>query len=168
MAQSTGRYGKIDPTKPMSPRGVHNWWYRRLVTAEIVPKRTTTDERMHKARHTAGQRVLDHTGNLRPSSNCSDTPRYRQPATSTQTGAWDQLAATMAHVLEDDRPTDNKAYPESFPLRARKPLQTRDKYRQRDSNPCFDPDEGRDCHATMSGSTASVILEIVSLETSVS
>jgi hypothetical protein len=50
MARSTGRYGKVDPTKPMGPPGAHNWWYRRLAAAGIVAKSTTKGQRMHKAR----------------------------------------------------------------------------------------------------------------------
>jgi integrase len=37
----------------------------RGVHAGIVPEGVTSGERMHKARHTAGQRVLDATGNLK-------------------------------------------------------------------------------------------------------
>ena len=51
--------------KPMGDHGLHDWWYRRLTSAGLVPEGTTSGERMHKARHTAGQRVLDHTGNLK-------------------------------------------------------------------------------------------------------
>jgi len=43
----------------------HNWWYRCLQQAGIVPEGTTSGERMHKARHTPGQRLLDATGNLK-------------------------------------------------------------------------------------------------------
>jgi integrase len=53
------------PEKPMSPHGLHLWWYRCLANAGIVPDGTTSGERMHKARHTAGQRMLDTTGNLK-------------------------------------------------------------------------------------------------------
>jgi integrase len=59
-------------------------------------------ERMHKARPTAGQRVLDRTGNLK-------AVQKRLGHTSIQTTGevyadWDihQLAATMADVLGDD------------------------------------------------------------------
>lgn len=45
----------------------------------------------------------------------------------------DQLAATMADVLDDDRPTDNEANPKSFLLNSRKRLQFARVYRQRDS-----------------------------------
>jgi integrase len=48
--------------EPMGVHGLHDWWYQRLAAAAIVPVGTTSGERMHKARHTAGQRVLDKTG----------------------------------------------------------------------------------------------------------
>jgi hypothetical protein len=51
--------------KPMGVHVLHNWWYRCLQRARIVPKGTTSGERIHKARHTAGQRLLDTTGNLK-------------------------------------------------------------------------------------------------------
>lgn len=38
---------------------------QRLAAAGIVPEGTTSGERMHKARDTTGQRVLDTTGNLK-------------------------------------------------------------------------------------------------------
>ncbi|MHB8233259.1 MAG: hypothetical protein ACYDHT_01250 [Solirubrobacteraceae bacterium] len=58
---------------------------------------------MHKARHTAGQRVLDSTGNLK----AVQKPRASSIQTTGDIYAdWDldQLAATMAAVLaeEDD------------------------------------------------------------------
>jgi site-specific recombinase XerC len=49
----------------MGVHGLHDWWYARLQQAGIVPQGVTSGERMHKARHTAGQRVLDATGNLK-------------------------------------------------------------------------------------------------------
>lgn len=51
--------------RPLSDHGMHDWWYRCLADAGIVPEGTTSGERMHKARHSAGQRLLDHTGNLK-------------------------------------------------------------------------------------------------------
>jgi integrase len=54
------------PEKPMSDSaGMHRWWYRCLERAGVVALGTTKGERMHKARHTAGQRVLDATGDLK-------------------------------------------------------------------------------------------------------
>ena len=49
----------------MGGHGLHSWWYRCLFNAGIVPKGIEAGERMHKARHSAGQRLLDATGNLK-------------------------------------------------------------------------------------------------------
>jgi integrase len=53
------------PEKPMGGHGFHDWWYERLEAGGIVPEGTRSGERPHKARHTAGQRMLDATGNLK-------------------------------------------------------------------------------------------------------
>jgi integrase len=50
---------------PMGVHGLHAWWYRCLSRAGLVAEGVTSGERMHKARHTAGQRLLDATGNLK-------------------------------------------------------------------------------------------------------
>jgi site-specific recombinase XerC len=63
--KGNGAMTTADPSKPMGVHGMHSWWYRRLATAGIVPTGTSSGERMHKASHTAGQRVLDATGNLK-------------------------------------------------------------------------------------------------------
>lgn len=55
----------LEPDKPMGDHGLHKWWYRCLACAGIVAEGTTRGEKMHKARHTAGQHLLDHTGNLK-------------------------------------------------------------------------------------------------------
>jgi hypothetical protein len=98
---------------------------------------------MHKARHTAGQRVLDHTGNLEAVQQLLGHASIQTTGDIYTDWDVDQLAATMADVLDDDRPTDNEANPKSFPLRARKPPQTCTKYRQRDSNPCYRRESAR-------------------------
>jgi integrase/recombinase XerC len=51
--------------RAMSSTAMHRWWYRRLEAAGIVATGETAGERMHKARHTAGQRILDSTGDLK-------------------------------------------------------------------------------------------------------
>ena len=51
--------------KPLSAHGLHDWWYGCLQRAGIVAEGVTTGAHMHRARHTAGQRVLDKTGNLK-------------------------------------------------------------------------------------------------------
>jgi site-specific recombinase XerC len=90
------------PEEPMSSNGAHKWWYRCLEKAGIVPKGTNSGERMHKARHTAGQRVLDSTGNLKAVQKLLGHASIQ--TTGDVYAEWDidQLAATMAHVLEHD------------------------------------------------------------------
>jgi integrase len=51
--------------EPMGVHGLHKWWYRCLERAGIVAAGQTSGRKMHMARHTAGQRVLDATGNLK-------------------------------------------------------------------------------------------------------
>jgi integrase len=46
----------------MGVHGLHRWWYACLEQAGVAASgHQTSGERMHKARHTAGQRVLDKT-----------------------------------------------------------------------------------------------------------
>jgi site-specific recombinase XerC len=88
------------PDKPMSANGTHLWWYRCLANAGIVPAGARRGEHMHKARHTAGQRVLDRTGNLKAVQKLLG---HRSIQTTGDIYAdWDidQLAMTMADVLE--------------------------------------------------------------------
>ena len=49
----------------MGDHGLHDWWYGASSGPGSSRPGTTRGERMHKARHTAGQRVLDATGNLK-------------------------------------------------------------------------------------------------------
>jgi integrase len=87
------------PDQPMGDHGLHSWWYACLERAGLVAPGTTSGERMHKARHTAGQRVLDATGNLKA------TQKLLGHASISTTGDvyadWDidQLAETMRLVL---------------------------------------------------------------------
>lgn len=87
------------PEKPMGDHGLHNWWYRCLERAGVVPVGTTSGERMHKARHTAGQRVLDATGNLKAVQELLGHASIQ--TTGDVYSGWSdaQLYATMAHVL---------------------------------------------------------------------
>lgn len=90
------------PEQPMSAHALHRWWYRCLANAGIVPEGTTSGERMHKARHTAGQRLLDATGNLKA------VQRFLGHESIATTGDiyvdFDeaQLAAALTKVLEED------------------------------------------------------------------
>lgn len=87
------------PGFPMGVHGLHDWWYARLEAAGLVQPGTTSGQRMHKARHSAGQRVLDKTGNLKA------VQKLLGHASITTTGDiytdWDidQQAETMREVL---------------------------------------------------------------------
>jgi integrase/recombinase XerC len=90
------------PAQPMGHNGLHRWWYGCLQRAGIVAAGTMSGERMHKARHTAGQRVLDATGNLKAVQKLLGHSSIQ--TTGDVYADWDdaQLAATLAEVLEDD------------------------------------------------------------------
>lgn len=90
------------PELPMGEHGAHNWWYARLTDAGVVAEGTTRGEKMHKARHTAGQRVLDETGNLKAVQKLLGHSSI-QTTGDTYTD-WDeeQLAQTMLSVVEDE------------------------------------------------------------------
>lgn len=60
-SSQTRRY----PDQPIGEHATHDWWYRCLQRAGIVPKGVTRGAKMHGARHTAAQRILDTTGNLK-------------------------------------------------------------------------------------------------------
>lgn len=61
----THRIEQDRPEKPLSSTAVHRWWYACLERAGIAHKGQTSGEKMHKARHSAGQALLDETGNLK-------------------------------------------------------------------------------------------------------
>jgi integrase/recombinase XerC len=104
MAQEKGnQYARIvDPTKPMAVHGLHRWWYRRLEAAGVVATGQTSGERMHKARHTAGQRVLDATGNLKAVQMLLGHSSIQTTGDVYADWDIDQLAATMADVLAEE------------------------------------------------------------------
>lgn len=87
-----------DPTQPLGEHGLHSWWYRRLSAAGVVVPGTTRGQRMHKARHSAAQRVFDESGDIVATqhflghSNVATTQTYVGHET-------DQLHDTMAKVL---------------------------------------------------------------------
>jgi site-specific recombinase XerC len=88
--------------RAMSSAGVHRWWYACLANAGIVPEGTMAGERMHKARHTAGQRVLDASGNLKAVQKLLGHTSIQTTGDIYADWDIDQLAATMADVLAED------------------------------------------------------------------
>jgi integrase len=95
-----------DPEKPMGGHGLHSWWYRALGRAGIVPEGVESRERMHKARHTAGQRLLDHMQNL------NAVQQLLGHSSIATTGdiyvGWDEaaLAASLQSALEAERESE--------------------------------------------------------------
>ena len=90
------------PDDHMSAHSLHDWWYECLERAGIVAAGTTRGERMHKARHTAGQRVLDVTGNMKAVQKLLG---HSVMSTTADTYVdWDieQLTDTMRLVLESE------------------------------------------------------------------
>jgi site-specific recombinase XerD len=102
-ARWRNRYGEKDrPEQPMSAHGLHSWWYAALARAGIVPTGVTSGERMHKARHTAGQMVLDKTGNL---AAVQSLLMHESIQTTGDTYVdWDveRLAVTLADVFAEE------------------------------------------------------------------
>lgn len=89
------------PDRPMGVHGLHNWWYRCLQRAGIVPEGVTRGERMHKTRHTAGQRVLDGTrGNLKAVQRLLGHSSIKTTGDIYTDWDIDQLADVMRELLE--------------------------------------------------------------------
>jgi len=99
-APGAGPYVVEVRDRPMGDHGAHDWWYDRLQAAGIVAAGTTSGERMHKARHTAGQRVLDHTGNLKAVQKLLGHASIQTTGDVYADWDIDQLAATLEIVLE--------------------------------------------------------------------
>lgn len=90
------------PEQPMGEHGAHRWWYGCLERAGIVEPGTTSGERMHKARHTAGQRVLDETkGNLKAAQKLLGHASMQTTADIYVDWDLDQLAETMREVIDE-------------------------------------------------------------------
>lgn len=91
----------VYPERPMGDHGLHSWWYGCLARAGIVAEGQTSGERMHKARHSAGQRVLDQTGNLKAVQKLLGHESIQ--TTGDVYTDWDiqQLADTLAEVIDE-------------------------------------------------------------------
>jgi integrase len=88
--------------EPMGVHGLHKWWYACLARAGVVPKGQTSGERMHKARHTAGQRVLDGTrGNLKAVQKLLGHSSISTTGDIYTDWDIDQLAETLRGLLEE-------------------------------------------------------------------
>jgi site-specific recombinase XerC len=83
----------------MGVHGMHLWWYGCLERAGIVAEGATSGERMHKARHTTGQRVLGATGDLKAVQKLLGHASIQSTGDVYADWDIDQLAATLADVL---------------------------------------------------------------------
>jgi site-specific recombinase XerC len=90
------------PDQPMGAHGLHDWWYRCLQRAGVVDAGATSGERMHKARHTAGQRVLDVSGNLKAAQKLLGHASIQTTGDIYADWDIDQLATTLRDVLEGE------------------------------------------------------------------
>ena len=88
--------------EPMGVHGLHRWWYACLARAGVVAKGQSRGERMHKARHTAGQRVLDGTrGNLKAVQKFLGHSSISTTADIYVDWDIDQLTETLKGLLEE-------------------------------------------------------------------
>jgi integrase len=90
------------PDKPMGDQGLHNWWYGCLERSGIVAAGRPSGERMHEARHTAGQRVLDATGNLKATQKLLGHASIQTTGNVCADRDIDQPADTMRAVLQGE------------------------------------------------------------------
>jgi integrase len=89
--------------EPMGVHGLHRWWYACLARAGVVPEGASSGERMHKARHTAGQRVLDKThGNLKAVQKLLGHSSISTTGDIYTDRDIDQLAETLREILDAD------------------------------------------------------------------
>jgi site-specific recombinase XerC len=89
------------PAEPMGAHGLHDWWYGCLERAGVVEAGQRSGERMHKARHTAGQRVLDKTGNLKATQKLLGHSSIQTTGDEYVDWDIDQLAETMRQVVDE-------------------------------------------------------------------
>jgi site-specific recombinase XerC len=88
------------PEIPMGEHGLHDWWYRCLARAGIVQPGVVHGQRMHKARHSAGQRVLDKTGNLKATQALLCHANIGTTGDNYVGWETEQLEGTMREVLD--------------------------------------------------------------------
>jgi integrase len=96
------RHGsRLLPDTQISNHALHDWWYHCLAKAGVVPEGTTKGERMHKARHTAGQNLLDATGNLKAVQKLLGHKSVMTTADVYLDWDVDRLAASLAEMLDE-------------------------------------------------------------------
>lgn len=88
---------ELEPIRPTA------FWLRRAgQETGIVPVGVTSGERMHKARHSAGQRILDQSGNLKAVQKLLGHQSIQTTGDIYTDWDIDQLAQTLMEALLDD------------------------------------------------------------------
>lgn len=91
------------PEKPLGGNGLHRWWYGCLERAGITDRGQLSGQRMHKARHSAGQALLEETHDIKLVQKLLG---HASPTTTLQTYVdYDdyQLSDAMAEMLKRRR-----------------------------------------------------------------
>ena len=99
----TERIVQDRPEKGLSGHGMHRWWYACLERAGITDPGQLSGQRMHKARHSAGQALLEETHDIKLVQKLLG---HASPTTTLQTYVdYDefQLADAMSELLERRR-----------------------------------------------------------------
>jgi integrase len=97
------RYGsKLLPDTQISNHALHDWWYARQVQAGIVAEGTTKGAGLHKARYTAGQKLLDSTGNLKAVQKLLGHKSLMTTADVYVDWDVDQLTQSLADMLLEE------------------------------------------------------------------
>jgi integrase len=89
--------------EPMGEHGLHHLWYLWLERAAIVEPGVAAGRKMHASRHTAGQRVLDHTGNLKAVQTMLGHSSIGTTGNSYTDWGEGRLDETLEQVLRDRR-----------------------------------------------------------------
>jgi site-specific recombinase XerD len=100
MPGSQGR--RVVHEKGMTVSGLRHWWYRCLERADIVAKGTRSGQRMHKTRHSFGQRILDKTGNLKAVQVALGHASIATTGDIYVNHDINQLRATLTDLWEDE------------------------------------------------------------------
>lgn len=90
---------RLEHAEPIGEHGAHSWWYRCLAKGGIVAEGTTAGRKMHGARHTAIQRVLDKTGNLKAAQDLAGHANISTTGDTYTDWSPKQQADTMRTVL---------------------------------------------------------------------
>lgn len=90
---------RLEPSEPIGEHGGHLWWYACLARAGVVAKGATAGRKLHSARHTAIQRVLDKTGNVKAAQALAGHSSISTTGDTYTDWSARQQAETMREVL---------------------------------------------------------------------